>query len=388
MPHINGAIIHHGNTDSKTTTAPDRFPPHASCFTWNGAPCQGEQPEVHSLRRRADPLFNRRKGSVLAVAAVTAALGLVPVGTAQAAACNWQQTAWELPVLGTNGTLHASDGGRYGVGTTGRRSTSWPFDLKDMRETLWDNGKIVLQLPLNGPVVSDVNSSGLMVAYTTVNNTLTAATVSRTGTTTALPSDPNWAGSSAAVINNAGDIAGTAQVGTKNILVVWPANAPGTYRELPLPASGYLHLVDIDEQGTIVGSNDSGGFVTDSNGVWHTLAAQGSNGKGTPSAIRDGRIVGSIDSDASYAAAEWNTQGSLVRTITNGAIEAKAIGGNGTVGGLTFSGSTSRSVLWRDGVVSDSLSAVPSTFKVSAISTDEKTLIGTDGARPAYYTCS
>ncbi|MFE7530051.1 hypothetical protein ACFU7Y_30695 [Kitasatospora sp. NPDC057542] len=388
MSNIHAVIIHHGNTDAKSTTAPDRFPPHASCFTWHSAPCQGEQPEVHSLRRRADPLFNRRKGSVLAVAAVTAALGLVPVGTAQAAACNWQQTAWELPAGTTKGSLSATDGGRYGVGITATRSTTWPYGYKDKRGTLWDNGKVVLRLPVDGPNVSDVNASGLIVGNTFTNNKSTAVTISRTGTTTTLPSNPAWGGARASVINNAGDIAGTAQVGTKNILVVWPASAPGTYRELPLPASVFLTPRDIDEQGRIIGTNDSGGFVTDLNGVWHTLATKGPNTDVTPWAIRDGRIVGGVINDTSYAAVEWNTQGSVVRTITDGALEGRAIGGNGTVGGIAYVGSTTHPVLWRDGVVSDSLSAVSNLFSIVAISADEKTLIGSDPDQPVQYTCS
>ncbi|MFG2426708.1 transposase family protein [Streptomyces sp. NPDC048590] len=89
----------------------------------------------------------------------------------------------------------------------------------------------------------------------------------------------------------------------------------------------------------------------------------------------------------SYAAAEWNDQGSLVRTIKNGAISAKAIGGAGTVGGLGFVNSTPRAALWRDGVVADPLSGVSDYFTLTAISNDEKTLIGSDTLTPAQYNC-
>lgn len=331
-------------------------------------------------------MLNRRKICVLATAALTAALGLVPVGTAQAAACQWQKAEWELPSTTTSGTLYASDGGRYGVGVTGTRSTTWPHGYKEKQGTLWDNGKVVLRLPATTP--SDVNAAGLIVGNAIVNGKFTGVTVSRTGTTAVLPSNPNWDGSSAHAINNAGDIAGTASVGLKQILVVWPASAPGTYRELAAPEASTLIPTDIDEQGRVVGYTDSEGFVTDTNRQWHTLAATGSNGKGTPWAIRDGRVVGSMDNDTSYAAAEWNAQGSLVRTISNGAISAKAIGGKGAVGGQAFVSSTPRAVLWRDGVVADSLSGVSDYFILKAISTDEKTLIGDDVSRPVQYTCS
>ncbi|WP_157849799.1 MULTISPECIES: hypothetical protein [Streptomyces] len=333
-------------------------------------------------------MFNRRNASVLAVAAVTTALGLVPVGTAQAAtqaACVWQKTAWQLPTGTNDGVLYGTDGSRYGVGLTGTMSTSFPYGIKNGLGTLWDNGKVVLRLP-SGTNVSDVNSAGLMVGGTTTNGK--AVKVTATGTTTALPSHSTWNSATAKVINNAGDIAGIAGIGTKNILVVWPASAPGTYRELPLPATNNLTVTDIDEQGRIVGETDSGGFVTDLNGQWHTLAAQGTNGKGSPNAIRDGRIVGSINSDTSYSEAEWDAQGALVRTITNGAIEARAIGGNGTVGGLAFVNSVSRSVLWSNGVVSDPLSTTSQYFQITAISTDEKKITGNDAGYPSSYTCS
>jgi hypothetical protein len=323
---------------------------------------------------------------MLAVAALTATLGLVPVGTAQAEACAWQKTEWELPPTTSSGTLYASDGGRYGAGITGTRSTNWPYGYKEKQGTLWDNGKVVLRLPAATP--SDVNAAGLIVGDAIVNGKFTGVTVSRTGTTTALPSHPNWNSSSADVINNAGDIAGTATVGSKSILVLWPASAPGTYRELAVPGGGSAVATDIDEQGRIVGYTASEGFVTDTSNQWHTLAAQGPNGMGTPQAIRGGRIVGSMDNDTSYAAAEWNAQGSLVRTISNGALSANAIGGKGTVGGQRFVGSNPRAVLWRDGVVADSLSGVSDYFRVEAISTDEKTLIGNDASGPAQYTCS
>ncbi|SOB82459.1 hypothetical protein [Streptomyces sp. 1331.2] len=335
-------------------------------------------------------MFKRRSASVLAAAAITTALGLVPVGTAQAApqaACVWQKTAWELPTGTNDAVLYGSDGNRYGVGIAGTMSTTFPYGIKNGLATLWDNGKPVLRLS-SSTTVADVNSSGLIVGTDYVNGTYTAVKVSSTGTKTALPSNPAWNGSNAKVINNAGDIAGVASIGTKNVVVVWPASAPGTYRELPVPSNYIPAVDDIDEQGRIVGITNAGGFVIDLNSQWHTLAAQGTNGTGSPNAIRDGRIVGSIHSDTAYSEAEWDSQGRLVRTITNGAIEARAIGGNGTVGGLAFVNSSPRSVLWSNGVVSDSLSATSQFFQITAISTDEKKLIGNDAGYPSSYTCS
>ncbi|MFE7132715.1 hypothetical protein ACFVIM_17840 [Streptomyces sp. NPDC057638] len=334
-------------------------------------------------------MSNRRTRRMVVAAALTAALGLLlPVGTAQAAACQWQQTAWELPPTVPSGTLLASDGGRYGIGITGIRSTNWPFDYRERRGTLWENGRVVLRLPAATPNLRDVNTSGKIVGDDLINGTWAAVTVSRGGATTVLPSSPNWSGSSAHVINNAGDIAGTASIGLKRVLVVWPASAPGTYRELATPADSSPILAGIDEQGRIVGHSAGRGFVTDVNGQWHTLYAPGPHPFSTPHAIRDGRVVGDMDNGSSYAVAEWNDQGALVRTITQGALSAKAIGGHGTVGGSKYVASVIRPVLWRDGVVSDPLTTVSDTFTIKAISDDEKTLIGNDISRPAQYTCS
>ncbi|WP_157849800.1 MULTISPECIES: hypothetical protein [Streptomyces] len=316
----------------------------------------------------------------------------MPVSTAQAAtqatACQWKKTAWELPAGTNDGFLYGTDGARYGIGITGTMSTRWPYPILNGLGTLWDNGKVVLRLPA-GTRVSDVNSAGLVVGDARINGKYTAVKVSPTGTTTALPFNPAWSSSSAYVINNAGDIAGVAGVGTKNVLVVWPAGAPGTYRELPL-SGDLLTPTDIDEQGRIVGYTASLGFVTDLNGQGHTLATSGTSGKGTPFAIRDGRVVGGLDDSTGYAEAEWTDQGSLVRTISPHAIEAKAIGGNGTVAGDSFvaPSTTARTVLWRDGVLVDSLPTIPDSFQIKAISTDEKTLIGNELGRPANYTCS
>ncbi|RKT16287.1 YD repeat-containing protein [Streptomyces sp. 1114.5] len=331
-------------------------------------------------------MFKRRSASVLAAAAITTALGLVPVGTAQAApqaACAWQKTAWELPAGTNDGFMYGTDGARYGVGLTGTMNIRFPYDIKNGLATLWDNGKVVLRLPA-GTHVTDVNSSGLMAGYTGRQ----AVTVSPTGKTTPLPTDPTWSDATAKVINNAGDIAGIASTGTKSILVVWPAGAPGTYRELPLPTTGYLTVTDIDEQGRVIGEVGSVGYVADLNGQSHALATKGTNPRSTPRAIRDGRIVGDITSDTANTEAEWDAQGALVRTIGGGARSGTAIGGNGTVGGQAYVASATRAVLWSNGVVSDSLPTVGQFFSISAISTDEKKLIGNEAGYPSSYTCS
>jgi YD repeat-containing protein len=326
---------------------------------------------------------------MLATVVLGLALVSLPTGRAAAAAtCTWQKTTWDLPV-GTNvGTVDGYDGNRYAVGITGRRSLS---GIADPHGTLWDHGKVVLRIAGEIPHLRDVNAAGLIVGDNIVNNRFVAVTIDHSGQSTLLPANPAWESSSAWLVNNAGDIVGSAGIGLQHTVVVWPANAPGIYRELPSPGVSLLHLTAVDEQGRITAQTDSGsggGFVWDTDGQWRVLAAQGANGFGTPWAVRDGRVVGSMNDDTSFAAAEWNAQGRLVRTIRDGAISAVAIGGNGTVGGYALVDSQKRVVLWRDGTVIDPLSAVTAGFGLRGISDDERTLVGTEANRPAQYLCS
>ena len=331
---------------------------------------------------------------MLATIVLGMALGLVSPSGAQAGAaaaplCAWQKTAWDLPA-GTNaGTVKGYDGSRYAVGITGK----WTLysGITDPHGTLWDNGTVALRITGSTPHLHDVNAAGLIVGDDIVNNRFVAVTVGHDGGTSVLPGNPAWDGYSADLVNNAGDIIGLAGIGLRHTVVVWPAKAPGTYRELPTPNVDYLSLTDVDEQGRIVaqtGSGSGGGFVWDTDGQWRVLASQGPGGYGTPWAVRNGRVVGEMDNNTSYAAAEWNALGGLVRTIRDGAITAVAIGGNGIVGGRAFVNSQQRPVLWRDGTVADPLTAVAPTFALRGISDDERTLVGSEALRPTQYSCS
>ncbi|MFD7659737.1 hypothetical protein ACFV4N_37670 [Actinosynnema sp. NPDC059797] len=334
---------------------------------------------------------NRSTSRVLAAALV--GLGLVaspPAAQAgpAAAACTWQGTAWDLPAEANGGMLEGYSGSRYAVGTTGRYV---PFTgMVDPRGTLWENGEVVLRAAAATPRYRDVNPSGLVVGHDVVGGELVAVTVARDGRATALPGNPAWAGYSAELVTDAGDVVGYADTGTRDVLVVWPASAPGTYRELPSPDAAYLDPVDVDRQGRVVALVDTasgGGVVWDTDGRWRVLAAQGAGGYSTPRAIRDGRVVGSQGTDAGHAATEWTARGALVRTFPDAAA-AQAIGGNGTVGGRTTVSAGQRTVLWRDGVVVDRLSAVPWNHTLRWISDDESTLVGSEGGRPVQYRCS
>ncbi len=326
---------------------------------------------------------------LLAAVVLGTALVSLPTGQAaatEAAACTWQKTSWDLPEGTAIGEIAGYDGSRYAVGVTGQKSILGG-GLVNARGTLWDGGRVVLRAAGEIPHFRDVNAAGLVVGDTIVNGRFTAVTIGHDGRTTALAANPAWTGYSAWEVNNAGDVVGWAHIGTKTILVVWPGNAPGTYRELPTPTFNANFLADVDEQGRIiVQTSPGGGYVVSPAGQWRVLAAQGAGGSGTPFAIRNGRVVGGTTSDSGYAAAEWDAQGSLVRTIRDGAVSARSIGGNGTLAGYAFVGSVQRVVLWRDGVVVDT--PIPSAFSLTGLSNDERTIVGVEAKRPAHYRCS
>ncbi|GAA1307400.1 hypothetical protein [Saccharothrix xinjiangensis] len=335
-------------------------------------------------------MSNELKTRVLAAAVLAAGLVVVSpqTGQAAAAACTWQGTGWELPAEANGGTLQGYDGSRYAVGTTGKYV---PFTgLTNPRGTLWDNGKIVLRATAATPRYRDVSRSGLVVGNDVVGGRTVAVTIGRDGGATVLPGDAAWTGYSAELVNGAGDVYGYADTAARDVVVVWPASAPGTYRELPAPDVDFIRPVDVDDQGRVVaitGTASGGGLVRDTDGRWRVLAAQGAGGYSDPRAIRGGRVVGSQGTDAGHAATEWTARGALVRTFRDAAV-AFAIGGNGTVGGRTVVSAGQRTVLWRDGVVVDRLSAVPWTYSLRWISDDESTLVGSDGGRPVQYRCS
>lgn len=340
-------------------------------------------------------MHHKRNRRLIAAAVLATALGLVavPAGDALAAPCTWQQNAWQLPAGSDGAELHGYDGSRYTVGRSGTRDF-WHEGLLDMHPTLWDNGTVVWRSPEFLPYVWDVNSSGVMVgAGLEGDNQAYPIKITKDGTATRLPTDPAWESADADLINNRGDIVGTAtKPGLKYAVVLWPADAPGTYRELPSPApssdNAVPQLAAIDEQGEIIGGiqNDPlSGLWTTSGTFHHFETPQFAD----PEAIRNGHVVGGWSTFSTYGAAEWNAQGAMTRSIpgTSGIVKFTALGGNGTIGGIHFVGSQQRTALWRDGQVVDPLDAVDAGFTLQWMSDDERDLIGTDDLAPMTYHC-
>ncbi|MDQ2588863.1 hypothetical protein CKY47_33955 [Saccharothrix yanglingensis] len=310
-------------------------------------------------------------------------------GATGAVACTWQKTLWDLPEGADAGEITGYDGGRYAVGNTGLDSF-WGDGLVDPRATLWDNGKVVVRGAGQVPYFSDVNASGLVVGSMYLDQRFHAVTVAHDGTMTDLPADPAWTSSSASHVNNRGDVLGWSSVGTaKSRMVVWPANAPGTYREVTMPDAHGVSLVDIDDQGRVlVGIVTGSDHVVTPAGRWIPLAVPGTGDSSSVRDIRDGRVVGRLDiaPNHSGAVAEWDVRGSVVRTIGRPAVEGISLGGNGTIAGYGFVGSSQRVMLWRDGVLV--AQPIAARFALTGLSDDERTIVGVEADRPAHYRCS
>ncbi|MDU0292535.1 hypothetical protein [Saccharothrix longispora] len=340
-------------------------------------------------------MLKRQAGRLLAAVVLGAALVSLPTGQAGAAgttgiaACTWQKTLWELPEGAEAGEINGYDGGRYAVGNTGL-DFFWGDGLVDPRATLWDNGRVVMRGAGQVPYFNDVNASGLVVGAMYLDQRFYAITVAHDGTMTNLPANPAWTSSWASWVNNRGDIIGWGTVGSaKSKMVVWPANAPGTYREVTMPDAHGVSLMDVDEQGrVIIGVSPGGSYILTPAGQWITLAAPGVKGVSVPRDIRDGRVVGRLDIAPNYggAVAEWDPQGAVVRTIGRPAVEGISLGGNGTIAGYGFVGSSQRVMLWRDGVMV--AQPIAAEFALTGLSDDERTIVGVEADRPAHYRCS
>jgi uncharacterized membrane protein len=175
----------------------------------------------------------------------------------------------------------------------------------------------------------------------------------------------------------------------KHVVVVWPASAPGTYRELPTPSTTQLSLSDLDEQGEIIGGTQDapqGAIWNIGNNTYTPLKTpQFAN----PQAVRAGHIVGGWSTFETFGAAEWNAAGTMTRTIpgTN-AVEFTALGADGTIAGQIWVNRLQHPSLWRNGQVTDPLTAVNTHFVTQWISDDGKRLTGIQDWVPTQYSCS
>ncbi|HEX6339817.1 hypothetical protein [Umezawaea sp.] len=335
-----------------------------------------------------------RTWRAVATAGLVSGLVLLPGGQAQSATCS--VTAWQVPTGATTSAVHGYDGVRVAVGSTSRMvRVAGTWRHTDTRAAVWDDGRLVLRLTSETAVMDDVNAAGEVVGSEVVGSRRVAVTFDRLGTATPLPGRSTWDGYWASLVTSGGDVVGQAVTGDQRVVVLWPAAAPGTYRELPVPGVTDARPVAVDDQLRIVASTSSttgGGYVRNTDGTWVPLAHP-ANGHADPWAIRDGRVVGRTLLDPNgFTVSEWNGAGALVRTYPTEAVIPRAIGGRGVVGGDALVDGGQRTVLWRDGVVVDRLPSVAAAFQLAAISDVERTLVGREGSYPnhlpVHYRCS
>jgi hypothetical protein len=283
------------------------------------------------------------------------------------------------------------------VGATDVRPTS-PIAGAARYAALWDNGSLVHAATTTTYGFNDINKAGI-AGWSTQSGRRVATRFDRAGKADPLPNDPQWTSSTAVAVNDRGDIAGWATVQpSRHVALVWPANAPGTFRVLPTakPLTSPPQVTDIDELGRVTAgldfwdTNEHPAVVWDVNQILRTLQPTASgNPARNPTAVRAGRIL----AESVEGAGEWNLSGSHVRTFDSGrAAYAYAIGGGGTVGGQRAPQQFAayQAVLWRDGKLATALPSDPLyEASVRHISDDEQTAYGTESVLhvmpPSFY---
>jgi uncharacterized membrane protein len=224
--------------------------------------------------------------------------------------------------------------GRYLVGeaaVTGRGIVLLLWDRGSMREFATE--------PL-GPYAwvtpTDVNRYGVVVGNRIMDTSTfrSQAWVYRENQFALLPGLNPTDETRAAAVNSRGDIVGTSEDTAANPVirraVVWPADLPGTVRELQVadapavPAAG----VDIDEDGTVLGfvgdrpSETQYPYVWPDGGRGYALAAPSGTGYAEGVAIRDGWVAGTAFLNGGSVVVRWDLRtgaGRVVSTETGGA---------------------------------------------------------------------
>lgn len=166
---------------------------------------------------------------------------------------------------------------------------------------------------------ADVSSHGVIVG-TRLNDTgafHTDAWVYRDGVARVLPALTPGDDTEAVAVNSRGDVVGTSR-GTTSRVVLWPADRPGTVRELTTTdQSTYGWGVDIDDDGTVLGFMNGRPnpaqhpYVWRPDGTGFPLAAPAGTGYPEAMAIHHGWVAGTAwvptgDGMMTSALARWN----------------------------------------------------------------------------------
>lgn len=266
--------------------------------------------------------------------AATVALAQPTAATAdvamERAAAGCALTALPVPAGAANSTVTAGDPtGRYLLG-----SARTPVDGVASHTTLaWVNGRLSdLGLPKGWNTPADINQSGTAVGSASIAGRTQAYTY-RAGALTVLPGLRPGDSTVATEINRRGDVVGRSDdLSTGSIaLVVWPSDAPGTVRELKVPAGRptAVNSLKIDEDGTVLGFQFTSAYETF---VWapdgtvrHLLSPSGSTSVVAMS-IRNGWLSGHDVSGDTPVPLRWNLRtGGIDRMGAAGAYESAGV---------------------------------------------------------------
>jgi uncharacterized membrane protein len=292
----------------------------------------------------------RTRGSIAPVlASVCVVAALIP---ASAAAAAGRCRGIALATLGHQYTeLTGGDpSGRYLVGWGLRPGDTYDFDA-----VLWTN-RAPQRLdtdslrPYVNVVATGVNRHGVSIGYRTVDNSSfhTDAWLYRNGRFTMLPGLAAADATTPVAINSRGDVAGTDLTGTAPVWhgVVWPADRPGTVRELTIPGQpeNWIFADGIDEDGTVLGH--LGGRPGETPYIWplrgspYPLRASQGVDSAAAYAIRNGWVVGYGQRGNHMVGLRWNLRDHSVEETSTGypvSLSVNRWGAVGAVGALIHS---------------------------------------------------
>jgi hypothetical protein len=207
--------------------------------------------------------------------------------------------------------------------------------------------------PYIGLNVTDVNSNGVVVGNRMVNSSSfhTDAWVYQNGAVSLLPALIPGGATTATAINSRGDVVGSsqdpAQGGPLTRAVIWPADQPGTVRELvpdlAVPAPVQATAVDVDEDGTVLGflgqrpSESQRPYVWPANGPGFALSGPAGTLYPEATAIHGGWVAGTVhvSSGGGYShsvATRWDLRTRVAEVISKDHHAAYAVNSAGTVG--------------------------------------------------------
>jgi hypothetical protein len=241
----------------------------------------------------------------------------------------------------------------------------------------WEDGAVSeLDTAALAPYVlvdaADINKAGVIVGRRIVDFSTfhIDAWVYRDGRFSLLPGLVPTDDTSAVAINARGDVVGRS--GPRAVL--WPADQPGTVRELavdpslPMPATG----VDIDDDGTVLGflgcrtCDGQRPYIWPAGRAGYELAAPAGTGYPEGMAIHNGWVAGTAIADYSGVAVRWDLSAGTASVISTEHGSARAVNSRGTV-------AAADALLYRNG-------RVQVLNGYAAVLTDSGTAAGSDAA--------